>query len=149
MDNDRAVSLTFALLVYISTIISQVLHASLADTMFLNLIAGHIAFAVNHQRRHETLSCLIVNMLFSSSQQQLNKIKAWKEKVLSMTKSFCTENGIFFVDCHDVQQKLLPQLNSIYKKMVQMVALDVIRLSDEMVTDVDELSQVKTRLDNY
>ena len=83
-------------------------------------------------------------MFFSSSQQQLNKIKAWKEKVLSMTKSFCTENGIFFVDCHDVQQKLLPQLNSIYKKMVQMVALDVIRLSDEMVKDVDELSQVKT-----
>lgn len=61
-----------------------------------------------------------------------------------MTKCFCTENGIFFVDCRDVQQKLLPQLNSIYKKMVQMVALDVIRLSDEMVTDVDELSQVKT-----
>ncbi|XP_073235787.1 dynein heavy chain domain-containing protein 1-like [Porites lutea] len=75
-------------------------------------------------------------------EQQLNKIKAWKEKVLSMTKSFCTENGIFFVDCHDVQQKLLPQLNSIYKKMVQMVALDVIRLSDEMVKDVDELSQL-------
>lgn len=30
-----------------------------------------------------------------------------------------------------------------------MVALDVIRLSDEMVKDVNELSQVKTRLDNY
>ena len=90
-----------------------------------------------------------MNMFFSSSQQQLNKIKAWKEKVLSMTKSFCTENGIFFVDCHDVQQKLLPQLSSIYKKMVQMVALDVIRLSDELVKDVNELSQVKTRLDNH
>ena len=117
--------------------------------MFLKLIVCHIAFCSNHQRRHETLSCLIVNMFFSSSQQQLNKIKAWKEKVLSMTKSFCTENGIFFVDCHDVQQNLLPQLNSIYKKMVQMVALDVVRLSDEMVKDVNELSQVKTRLDNH
>lgn len=30
-----------------------------------------------------------------------------------------------------------------------MVALDVIRLSDEMVKDVNELSQVKTRLDNH
>ena len=53
------------------------------------------------------------------------------------------------MDCHDVQQNLLPQLNSIYKKMVQMVALDVVRLSDEMVKDVNELSQVKTRLDNH
>lgn len=113
--------------------------------MFLNLIAGHIAFAVITKGDMKPLSCLIMNVLFSTSQQQLNQIKTWKEKVLSMTKSFCTENGIFFVDCHAVQQKLLPQLNSIFKQMVQMVALDVVRLSHEMVTDVDKLSQVKTR----
>lgn len=60
----------------------------------------------------------------------------------STTKSFCTDDGIFFVDCHEVQLFLLPQLNSIFKQMVQMVCLDVIKLSDEVVKDVDKLSKV-------
>lgn len=75
-------------------------------------------------------------------QQQLNQIKSWKEQVMSMSKGFCTENGIFFVDCHGVQLTVLPQLSNIFKQMVQMVGLDVIRLSDEVITDVDKLSKV-------
>lgn len=59
-----------------------------------------------------------------------------------MTKSFCTENGIFFVDCHAVQHTLLPQLSSILKQMAQMLTMDVIRLSDEVIKDVDKLSKV-------
>ena len=62
--------------------------------------------------------------------------------MLSMTKSFYTENGIFFVDCHEVQVKLLPQLYSIFKQMVQMVCLDLTRLSDEVIKDVGNLSKV-------
>lgn len=60
----------------------------------------------------------------------------------SITKSFCTENGIFFVDCHEVQHWILPKLSNIFKQLVQMVVLDVIRLSDEEVKDVDGLSEV-------
>lgn len=60
----------------------------------------------------------------------------------SITKSFCTENGIFFVDCHEVQHWILPKLNNIFKQLVQMVVLDVIRLSDEEVKDVEQLSEV-------
>ena len=59
-----------------------------------------------------------------------------------MTKSFCTENGIFFVDCQGLQVFILPQLNNIFRQLMQMVVLDVIRLSDEEVKDVDKLSQV-------
>lgn len=76
------------------------------------------------------------------SQQQLNQIKAWREQVSSMTKSFCTENGIFYVDCRDLQVLILPLLNNNFRQLVQMVVLDVIRLSDEEVKDVDKLSQV-------
>ena len=75
-------------------------------------------------------------------QQQLNQIKAWKEHVLSMTKSFCTENGIFYVDCHEVQLTLMPHLNNIFKQLAQMLTVDVIRLSNEVVKDVDRLSKV-------
>ena len=63
--------------------------------------------------------------------------------MFSMTKSFCTDNGILFVDCHEVQMTILPQLNNIFKQMVQMVVSDVIRLSDEVIKDVDELSEVR------
>ena len=87
------------------------------------------------------ITSLVINT-FSCLKQQLNQIKTWKEKVSSTTKSFCTDNGIFFVDCHEVQLFLLPQLNSIFKQMVQMVCLDVIKLSDEVVKDVDKLSKV-------
>ena len=60
----------------------------------------------------------------------------------SLTKNFCTENGIFFVDCHELQVLTLPKLNNIFKQLVQMVVLDVIRLSEEEVRDVEQLSEV-------
>ena len=59
-----------------------------------------------------------------------------------MTKSFCTENGIFFVDCREVQVNLLPRLTAIFKKMAQMLIADVVRLSDELIKDVDKLKKV-------
>lgn len=83
-----------------------------------------------------------IKCLFITLQQQLNQIKTWREQVSSITKSFCTENGIFFVDCHEVQQWIIPKLNNIFKQLVQMVVLDVIRLSDEEVKDVEQLSEV-------
>ena len=59
-----------------------------------------------------------------------------------MAKSFCTQNGIFFVDCHKVQEVLLPQLNTIFKEMMQLIITDVITFSDEVIKDVDKLSEV-------
>ena len=59
-----------------------------------------------------------------------------------MAKSFCTQNGIFFVDCHKVQEVLLPQLNTIFKEMMQLIIADVITFSDEVIKDVDKLSEV-------
>lgn len=76
-------------------------------------------------------------------QQQLNQIKAWREQVSIITKSFCTTNGIFFVECRELQLWILPKLNNIFKQLVQMVVLDVIRLSDEEVKDVEKLSEVQ------
>ena len=80
--------------------------------------------------------------VFCLQQQQLNQIKTWREQVSSITKSFCTDNGIFFVDCHELQLWIVPKLNNIFKQLVQMVVLDVIRLSDEEVKDVEKLSEV-------
>ena len=79
---------------------------------------------------------------FCLQQQQLNQIKTWREQVSSITKSFCTDNGIFFVDCRELQLWIVPKLNNIFKQLVQMVVLDVIRLSDEEVKDVEKLSEV-------
>ena len=62
--------------------------------------------------------------------------------MFSMVKSFCTQNGIFFVDCHKVQEVLLPQLNTIFKEMMQLIITDVITFSDEVIKDVDKLSEV-------
>ena len=62
--------------------------------------------------------------------------------MFSMAKSFCTQNGIFFVDCHKVQEVLLPQLNIIFKEMMQLIITDVITFSDEVIKDVDKLSEV-------
>ena len=62
--------------------------------------------------------------------------------MFSMAKSFCTQNGIFFVDCHKVQEVLLPQLNTIFKEMMQLIITDVITFSDEVIKDVDKLSEV-------
>ena len=62
--------------------------------------------------------------------------------MFSMAKSFCTQNGIFFVDCHKVQEVLLPQLNTIFKEMMQLIIKDVITFSDEVIKDVDKLSEV-------
>ena len=62
--------------------------------------------------------------------------------MFSMAKSFCTQNGIFFVDCHKVQEVLLPQLNTIFKEMMQLIIADVITFSDEVIKDVDKLSEV-------
>ena len=59
-----------------------------------------------------------------------------------MAKSFCTQNGIFFVDCHKVQEVLLPQLNTIFKEMMQLIITDVFTFSDEVIKDVDKLSEV-------
>ena len=46
------------------------------------------------------------------------------------------------MDCHEVQLSLMPQLNNIFKQLAQMLTFDVIRLSDEVVKDVDKLSKV-------
>ena len=46
------------------------------------------------------------------------------------------------MDCHEVQNQLLPQLSNIFKQMVQMIITDVITLSDEVIKDVDKLSEV-------
>lgn len=62
--------------------------------------------------------------------------------MFSMAKSFCTQNGIFFVDCHKVQEVLLPQLNTIFKEMMQLIITDVFTFSDEVIKDVDKLSEV-------
>ena len=62
--------------------------------------------------------------------------------MFSMAKSFCTQNGIFFVDCHKVQEVLLPQLNTIFKEMMQLIITDVITFSDEVIKDVYKLSEV-------
>ena len=62
--------------------------------------------------------------------------------MFSMAKSFCTQDGIFFVDCHKVQEVLLPQLNTIFKEMMQLIITDVITFSDEVIKDVDKLSEV-------
>ena len=62
--------------------------------------------------------------------------------MFSIAKSFCTQNGIFFVDCHKVQEVLLPQLNTIFKEMMQLIITDVITFSDEVIKDVDKLSEV-------
>lgn len=77
-------------------------------------------------------------------QQKLTQVKAWKVQVSSMTKTFCTQNGIFFVDCREVQVSLLPRLTNIFKEMAQMLITDVMRLSDELIKDSDKLKKVFT-----
>lgn len=77
-------------------------------------------------------------------QQKLTQVKAWKVQVSSMTKTFCTQNGIFFVDCREVQVSLLPRLTNIFKEMAQMLIADVMRLSDELIKDSDKLKKVFT-----
>lgn len=61
-----------------------------------------------------------------------------------MTKTFCTQNGIFYVDCREVQVSLLPRLTTIFKEMAQMLIADVMRLSDELIKDADKLKKVFT-----
>lgn len=46
------------------------------------------------------------------------------------------------MDCHKVQEVLLPQLNTIFKEMMQLIITDVITFSDEVIKDVDKLSEV-------
>ena len=77
-------------------------------------------------------------------QQKLTQVKAWKVQVSSMTKTFCTQNGIFYVDCREVQVSLLPRLTTIFKEMAQMLIADVMRLSDELIKDADKLKKVFT-----
>ena len=77
-------------------------------------------------------------------QQKLTQVKAWKVQVSSMTKTFCTQDGIFFVDCREVQVSLLPRLSTIFKEMAQMLIADVMRLSDELIKDSDKLKKVFT-----
>lgn len=47
------------------------------------------------------------------------------------------------MECRELQLWILPKLNNIFKQLVQMVVLDVIRLSDEEVKDVEKLSEVQ------
>ena len=66
----------------------------------------------------------------------------WSDQVFNIIKSFVTTNGILFVDCHGVQDCIIPGLNNIFKQLVKMVGDDVLKLSKEVLDLVEELSQV-------
>jgi hypothetical protein len=79
-------------------------------------------------------------------QQQLNQIQSWTEQVSNVIKTFSTANGLLYVDCHVVQNVIVPKLNNIFKQMVKMVAFQVLFLSKEVITEMEILSEVTNKI---
>ncbi|XP_048580282.1 dynein heavy chain domain-containing protein 1 isoform X3 [Nematostella vectensis] len=77
----------------------------------------------------------------SKIEQQLHQIHSWTEQVCKVIKSFSTNNGLLHLDCESIHNTIIPKLGDIFKQMVTMVASHVLVLSDEVVLEVEQLSE--------
>lgn len=82
------------------------------------------------------LASIYVNYIFL--QQKLAKLRHWSEQVRNFDLSYVTENGLFFIDCSNIHEGLLPQVEAIYQDLLSFVADEAQSLAhnfmDEMTT---------------
>lgn len=75
-------------------------------------------------------------------QKQLAQIKAWSEEMNKFTVSFCTTNGLLMVDCSGIRDSIIPKLSAIFRQLTKMVTKDLLRLSKDFISKVNELVEV-------
>ena len=78
----------------------------------------------------------------SLQQKQLARIKAWIEDMRKFTTSFCTTNGLLFVDCNVIRDRIIPKLDAIFRQFTKMVAKDLLQMSKDFTNELTLLVEV-------
>ncbi|XP_056008158.1 dynein heavy chain domain-containing protein 1-like [Ostrea edulis] len=74
-------------------------------------------------------------------EQRLIEVRQWQEKVRNFDKSFITDNGIFYVDCSNVHDSLIPRLSQIVHDVLQFVSDEARKLATEFCDEMKEVLQ--------
>ena len=92
-------------------------------------------------------SCYTVNLnsfvvFLIIQQQRLIEVRQWQEKVRNFDKSFITDNGIFFVDCSNIHDYLIPRLSQIIQGILKFVSDEARKLATEFCDEMKEVLEV-------
>ncbi|XP_028405416.1 dynein heavy chain domain-containing protein 1-like isoform X2 [Dendronephthya gigantea] len=74
-------------------------------------------------------------------EKQLSQIKTWIEDMRKFTLSFCTTNGLLFVDCSGIRDRIIPKLDAIFRQFTKMVAKDLLQLCKDFNNELASLIQ--------
>nr|XP_022307449.1 dynein heavy chain domain-containing protein 1-like isoform X4 [Crassostrea virginica] len=72
-------------------------------------------------------------------EQRLIEVRQWQEKVRNFDKSFITDNGIFFVDCSNIHDYLIPRLSQIIQGILKFVSDEARKLATEFCDEMKEV----------
>ncbi|XP_062587861.1 dynein heavy chain domain-containing protein 1-like, partial [Saccostrea cucullata] len=72
-------------------------------------------------------------------EQRLIEVRQWQEKVRNFDKSFTTDNGIFFVDCSNIHDYLIPRLSQIIHDVLKFVSDEARKLATEFCDEMKEV----------
>lgn len=85
---------------------------------------------------------LISNNLYFIQQQRLIEVRQWQEKVRNFDKNFITDNGIFFVDCSNIHDYLIPRLSQVIHEVLKFVSDEARKLATEFCDEMKEVLEV-------
>ena len=75
-------------------------------------------------------------------QKQVQQIRNWIEQVHGIETSLRTSNGILFVDCSNIQDIIIPGLQTIFTKLMDMTASHCLLSSEELIKELNDISKV-------
>lgn len=70
------------------------------------------------------------------------EVRQWQEKVRNFDKNFITDNGIFFVDCSNIHDYLIPRLSQIIHEVLKFVSDEARKLATEFCDEMKEVLEV-------
>uniref|UniRef100_A0A8W8M9M4 AAA+ ATPase domain-containing protein n=1 Tax=Magallana gigas TaxID=29159 RepID=A0A8W8M9M4_MAGGI len=72
-------------------------------------------------------------------EQRLIEVRQWQEKVRNFDKNFITDNGIFFVDCSNIHDYLIPRLSQVIHEVLKFVSDEARKLATEFCDEMKEV----------
>lgn len=70
------------------------------------------------------------------------EVRQWQEKVRNFDKNFITDNGIFFVDCSNIHDYLIPRLSQVIHEVLKFVSDEARKLATEFCDEMKEVLEV-------
>ena len=76
-------------------------------------------------------------------QQKLNELRQWTDKVRAFDKTYTTENGLFFLDCVEIHNMLVPRLTQIFQELCDFISEEAFNISKKFQKDIDAALDVR------